>query len=143
MERNLTTCSERVKHVCTTNVYQIRETLFDKLVSFGIKYTSQQKLFKNLAIFDFESICVQEESFKDTKTTTWIGTFVTISASISSNLVEEPIFLYNSDPHHLVSSFIGTLEGLALQSKAQMRLLFPDIETIIKIKLDSILEKLT
>ena len=63
--------------------------------------------------------------------------------SISSNLLEEPFFLYNSDPHHLVSLFIVTLEGLALQSKAQMKRLFPDIETKIKIKLCSILEKFT
>ena len=119
------------------------EKLFDKLDSFGIKCTSQQKLFENLAVFDFESICVQEESFKDTKTTTWIGKHVPISVSISSNLVEEPIFLYHSDPHHLVSSFIGTLEGLASQSKAQMKLLFLGLETTIKIKLGSILEKLT
>ena len=143
LERHLSTCSERVKNVYPRNVYQIRETLFDKLDSFGIKYTSQQKLFKNLAIFDFESICVQEDSFKDTKTLTWIGKRVPISLSMSSKLVEEPIFLYNSDPHHLVSSFIGTLEGLASQSKAQMKLLFLDIETTIKIKLGSILEKLT
>ena len=34
------------------------EKLFDKLDSFGNNYTSDQKLFKNLAIFDFESICV-------------------------------------------------------------------------------------
>ena len=139
-ERHLTTCSERVKNVYPRNVYQIRETLFDKLDSFGIKYTSQQKLIKILAIFDFESICVQEESFKDTKATTWIGKHVPISVSISSNLVKEPIFLYNFDPHHLVSSFIGTLEGLASQSKATMKLLFPDIETTIKIRLGSILE---
>ena len=78
LERHLTTCSERVKNIYPRNVYQIRETLFDKLDSFGIKYTSQQKLFKSLAIFDFESICVQEESFKDTKTTTWIGKHVPI-----------------------------------------------------------------
>ena len=105
--------------------------------------STQQRLFKNLAVFDFESICVQEESFKDTKTTTWIGKHVPISTSISSNLVEEPFFLYNSDPHQLVSSFIGTLEDLALQSEAQMKLLFLDIETTIKIRLGSILEKLT
>ena len=30
------------------NVYQIRETLFDKLDSLGIKSTSEQKLFKNV-----------------------------------------------------------------------------------------------
>ena len=120
LERHITTCSERVKNIYPRNVYQIRETLFDKLHSFGIKYTSQQKRFKNLAIVDFESICVQEETFKDTTTATWIGKHVPISVSISSNLVEEQIFLYNSDPHHFVSSFIGTPEGLASQSKAQM-----------------------
>ena len=113
------------------------------LDSFAIKYTSQQKLFKNLTIFDFESICVQEESFKDKKTTTWIGKHVLISVSISSNLLEEPIFLYNSDPHILAWSFIGTLEGLASQSKAQIKHFFLGIETTIKIKLGSILEKLT
>ena len=73
LERHLTTCSERVKNVYPRNAYQIRETLFDKLDSFGIKYTSEQKLFKNLAIFDFESIFVQAETFRDTNTTTWIG----------------------------------------------------------------------
>ena len=106
-------------------------------------YTSQQTFFKNLALFDFESICVQEETFKDTETTTWIGKQVLISVSISSNLVEEPIFLYNSVPYQLVSWFIATLESLALQSKAQMQLFFLDIETTIEIKLGSILEKLT
>ena len=64
LEQHLTTCSERVKNVYPRNVYQIRESLIDKLESFGIKYTSQQKLFKNLAMFDFESICVQEEAFQ-------------------------------------------------------------------------------
>ena len=65
LERHLTTCSERVKNVYPRNVYQIRETLFDKLDSLGINYTSEQKLFKNLARFDFESICVQEETFQE------------------------------------------------------------------------------
>ena len=57
LERHLTKCSERVKNVYPRNAYQIRETLFDKLESFGIKYTSEQKLLKNLEKFDFESIC--------------------------------------------------------------------------------------
>ena len=42
LERNLTTCSKRVKHVYPRNVYQIRETLFDKLHSLGVKYTSEK-----------------------------------------------------------------------------------------------------
>ena len=57
--------------------------------------------------------------------------------------MEEPIFLCNSDPHHLVASFNGALENLASQSKAKLKNLFPDIETTIKIKLGNFLEKLT
>ena len=143
LERHLTTCSERVKNVYPRNVYLIRETSFDKPDSFGIKYTSEQKLFRNLAIFDFESICVQAETFRDTNTTTWIGKHVPMSVSISSNLVEEPFFFCNSDPHHLVASSIGAFKNLALQSKAKMKNLFFDIETTIKNKLGNILEKLT
>ena len=93
LERHLTTCQERVKQVFPKNVYQLKETLFDKLDSFNIPYTDEQKLFKNVAIFDFESICVQEDDFKDTETTRWIGKHVPISVSISSNLLQEPIFI--------------------------------------------------
>ena len=143
LERHLTTCSERMKNIYLKNVYQTQETLFEKLDSFGIEYTKEQTLFKNLAIFDFESICVQEESFKDTDTTKWIGKHIPISVYISSNLVKEPLFFYNSDPHHLVTPFIGAPENLALQSEAIMKNLFFDIETTINIKLGSILEKLT
>ena len=99
------------------------QTLFDKLDSFGIKYTSEQKLFKNLAIFDFESICVQEETFRDTNTTTWIRKHVPISVSISSNRLGEPIFLCNSDLQQLVASFIGFLGKLASQSKSENKTL--------------------
>ena len=58
LERHLTKLIERVKKVYPWNVYRIWETLFDKPASFGIKYTSKQKLSDNSALFDFESICV-------------------------------------------------------------------------------------
>ena len=96
----------------------------------------------NLAIFDFESVCVKEDTYKQTETTTWIGKHVPISASISSNLIPEPIFLRNANPHHLISSFITALEGLATQSKAQMKLNFFELETAIKTKLCAVLEQL-
>ena len=115
LERHLTTCSERVKNIYPCNIYKIQETFFHKLDSFGIKNTSQRKPFKILEFFNFESICVQEESFKDTKTTTWIGKQVPVSKSTFSNLVEEPTFLYNSNPHRLLSSFIGK-SGIANKS---------------------------
>ena len=106
-----------MKSVYPKNVYQTQETLFDKLDSLGIEYTNERTLFKNLAIFDFESICVQEESFKDTDTAKWIRKHIPISVSISSNLVNKPFFLCNSDPHHLVFFFIGALEKLSLTAK--------------------------
>ena len=92
LEGHLTTCSKRVKNVYPRNVYQVQETLFDKLGTFGIKYKSEHKLLKCLAIFDFESICVQEETFRDTNTTIWIRKQLLISVSNFSNLVEEPNF---------------------------------------------------
>ena len=81
-----------VKKFCPKNAYQTQKDLFDKLESFRIEYTIEQTLFKNLAIFEFEPICVQGESFKDTDTTKWIGKHIPILVSISSNLVKEPIF---------------------------------------------------
>ena len=57
--------------------------------------------------------------------------------------MEESILFCISDPHYLVTSFIGALENLALQSKAIMKNWFFDIETTINIKLGSTLEKLT
>ena len=142
LERHLITCSDRVKHNYPKNVYELRQTLFEKLDAFNIPYKNDQKLFKNLAIFDFESICVKEDSYKQTETTTWIGKHVPISVSISSNLIPEPIFLCNANPHHLISSFITALEGLATQSRAQMKLNFIEIETAFKMNLCAVLEQL-
>ena len=119
LERHLTTCSEQVKNVYPRKVYQVRETLFDKPDSFGINYTSEKKFFAKLAIFDFESICVQEETFRDTNTTTWIEKHVPTSASISSNLVKEAFFCWNSDSHHLVASFIGAPKRFSFPKRSE------------------------
>ena len=86
---------------------------------------------------------MQKETFKDTDSSKWIGKHNPISVPISSNLVKEPIFLCNSDPNNFVTSSIGALKKLAIQSKTIMKSLIFDIETTIKIKLGSILEKLT
>ena len=86
---------------------------------------------------------MSKRNLRDTNTTNWIGKHVPISVCTSSNLMEEPIFLFNSDRHHLVASFIEAVGNLASQSEAKMKHIFPDIETTIKIKLGSILEKLT
>ena len=107
------------KKIYPRNVYQFRESPFDKLDSFGIKYTSQQKLFQNLAIFDSDTTSAHDEKFKDTKTITWIGKHVPISVFIVSKPVDEPIFLCISYLDLIVASFIGALENLASQRKAK------------------------
>ena len=110
--------------------------------SFNIPYKKDQELCKNLAVFDFESICFKEETYKETETTKCIGKQVPILVSISSNLIPETIFLCSSDPRHLVSSSISALEGFATQTKAQLKLKVIEVETAIKIKLSSFLEHL-
>ena len=135
-------CSERVEHINPKNLYQLRETLFDKLDSFDIQTTDDQKLFTNLAVFDFDSICIPAEKFKNTETTTSIGKHVPISVSISSNLRAKLIFLCISNPRDLVESFIDAVEGLATESKTQMKLKFLEVETAIKSKLTRTLDSL-
>ena len=83
----------------------------------------------------------RKQTHTNKQTTTWIGKHGPIAVCISSNLIPEPIFLCNANPHHLVSSFITALEGLATQSNAQMKLNFIEVETAIKIKLRAILEQ--
>ena len=79
LERHLITCSERVKHIYPKKVHQLRGKLYEKLDSFNIPYREDQQMFKNSAVFDFESICVKEETYKKTETTKWIGKPVPIS----------------------------------------------------------------
>ena len=82
LEQHLPTFKERVERVFPKNVYQLRETLFDKLDWFIIPYADDQKLLKNMVVFDYESICSQEGTFRDADLTNWIGKHFPISVSI-------------------------------------------------------------
>ena len=118
----------------------MKETLFDILDGFGTEYEERQKLFKNLAVFDFESICVPSNELKDTNTTTWIGKHEPTSVSISSNLLQEPIFLFNKDAKTLIVSFVEALEELASKSKAEMLQKFYSTENAIKTRVNYFFE---
>ena len=52
------------------------------------------------------------------------------------------IFLCNSNPRDLVESFVDAVEGLATQSKAQMKVKILEVETSIKSELTRTLEPL-
>ena len=98
--------------------------MFDKLNLLNIPYSHHQKFFKNMEKFDFEAVYVQQDKFRDTDTTTWIGKHVPLSVSILSNLIEQPNCLCNSNPGALVESFVDALDGLTTQSKTQKELKF-------------------
>ena len=136
LERHLTTCKERIKHVFRRSLYQLRETLIDKIDSFCIPHSDYQKFFRNTTIFDFESVCEQEDKFRNTQTTTVIGHHVPKSVSILTNLIEQQIFSNTSSPAALVESLADAFDGLATQSKAQKKLNLMDIATIVKSKLN-------
>ena len=88
-----------------------------------------------MSLFDFESICVQEDKLRDSDTA-WNSKHVPMSVSISSNLIEQPIFLCHSNSGALVESSVDALDGLATQSKAQMKSKFLEIETSVESELD-------
>ena len=53
-----------------------------------------------------------------------------------------PKFLRKYNPRDFVESLLNAVEGLATQSKAQMKLKFFEVETTIKSKLNRTLESL-
>ena len=110
-----------MRYIYSKNFNELRENLFEKLKAFSLPDSENNKLFNNLAIFDFESISFPTEELNETETTTWIRKHVRISVSISSNLIDEPIFFYNKDPQNLIIDFVTNLELLAEQKKQEMR----------------------
>ena len=116
--------------------------LLDELESFGTSNTDDEKLVKNLKIFDFESICAQEDNFRDTHSTAGIGKQLPLTVSISSNLIEEAIFQCNSNRKDSVESFVDALDGLATHNKIQLKLKFLQIVTSVKRKLNQVFSTL-
>ena len=132
-------CEELVKHIYPKSVHQIGETLFDKLRAFNIKVAAGDTLLNNFAVFDFESIYVKNSKLVGSETTTWVDKHEPISVSITSNLLDEPIFICDTDPHSLVSAFVNSVESLAEKNKLEMNLKFHDIATRIKEKVERVL----
>ena len=81
------------KHVFPKKVYQLRETVLDKFYSFNIPHSDDQKVWENIALVNFESVCVQADTFCVTHNTISICKHVPISFSFSSILFEEQFFV--------------------------------------------------
>ena len=74
------------------------------------------------------------EELKPTETITWIEKHEPISVSISSNLLDKPIFLCDKDPQPLIID----LELLAEKNKTEIRSKYLEIENNIKTRLHTI-----
>ena len=140
--RHLKTCKERVKNIYPQGAYSLRETLFEKLDNFSITYPEDYALFRNFVVFDFEAICVQSVEATNTLTTSWIGTHVPVSVSISSNLLDEPVFLCENGPNRLITSFVAQLETLAAKNEADLKPKFLAVEAEIKTRLSDVSSRL-
>ena len=127
-----------MKNIYPHGAYSLRETLFEKLDNFSITYPEDYTLFRNFVVFDFEAICVQSVEANNTLTTSWIGTHVPVSVSISSNLLDEPVFLCENDPYRLIISFVAQLKTLAAKNKAELRPKFLAVEAEIKTMLSDV-----
>ena len=128
-----------VKNIHPKSVDQLRKTLFDKLRAFDIKVAERDTLFNNFAVVNFESICVKNGKLVDTEATTWVCKHQAISRSITSTLLKKPIFIWDTEPHSLISAFVNSVESLAKKSKLEMNHKFHDIATRIKEKLERVL----
>ena len=117
-------------------MYQLRETLCDKIDSFNIPYSDEEKLFENMVKLKIENICMLEDKFRDTNTTTRLGKHVPISVSIPTNLIKQPIFLCNFNLGALVEAFVDTFGGLATLEQTQTKLEFLEFETSVNSELN-------
>ena len=138
LQRHLPKCEELFRNNYPRSVYQLRETLFDKLKAFDIEVTEDKLHITNVAVFDFESICVKNSTIADTETTTWDDKHEPISVSVTSTLLEQPIFICDTEPQSLVFSFVISLKNLARKTTLEMGLKFTNIGTTIKEKLERI-----
>ena len=114
LEHHLVTCSDRVKHNYPKNVYELRETLFEKS---WMQSTCHIEISKNCSRFRFYLIWSPFVSRKTNASKLRLqrgsGSMCLYQFFIWSNLIPEPISHCNANPHHLISSFITALEGLA------------------------------
>ena len=96
-----------------------------------------EKLFKNLATFNFESLCVLNEIFKNTVELPWEG------RNVPEGLSSCQSFSWNDFPSASFILIISLRRSSEFaRSKTLVKEAFFDIETTINLKMSFILENL-
>ena len=135
-QRHIRRCSGRIFHRYPTGSYQLKEVVFEKNRNSCIEV--ENYLFKNLFVFDFESINVHDPSLNHTDSTTFIGKHVPVSVSIHSNLFWEPIFVCDFNPRSLVIKFLLELLAFSKRNSMELRELFDLCFQIIQRKINEL-----
>ena len=131
-----------MRHIYPKIAYELRKTSFEELEEINLPVSEVNKLFINLEIFDFESICVPTEELKEKQTKTWIGKHVPISVYMSPNLIDEPFFLFKKDLQKSIIDFVSNLELIAEKSKLEMRTKLQGIQVAINERMKKIFYQL-
>ena len=76
------------RNILPKTVYQLRETLLDRLRTFETEIADDKTFLNNFAVFDLESFSVKDSSPIDTETINWVGKHEPISVSVTSNLLD-------------------------------------------------------
>lgn len=115
-------CTEKVRNIYPGKVYNLQQTIFEKLDDIGIYLDRDMRVSSNFAVFDFESYCAKEEAIQSTATTEYLGKHIPVSASVCDNFMStEPYFMHNHNPQQLVVDFLNYLEKLsAVNAKLQL-----------------------
>ena len=133
-QRLIRSCSERIIHRHPTGPYQKNEIVSEKMRNLDNEV--ENYLFKNLVVFDFESITVHDPSLYHTDFTTFIGKHVPISVSIHSNFISQPNFVCDINPRPLVTKFLLELLALSKRSSMELRQLFDPCFKLIQRKIN-------
>ena len=123
-------------HCYPTGPYELNETGFQKIRNLVIDF--ENYLFKNLVVFDFESITVHDPSLNHTASTNFIGKHVPVSVSIHCNLISNPFFICDVNPRSLVVKFLLELLDLSKRNSMELSQLFNPFLELIQKKLKQI-----
>ena len=88
LPRHLNKREELRRKIHPKTVYQLGETLLDRLRTFETEIADDKTFLKNFAVYDLESFSVKDSSPIDTETINWVGKHEPISVSVISNLLD-------------------------------------------------------
>ena len=119
LERHSVTCNDRVKHFHPKNVYELRETLFEKLDDFNIPYRNEWKLSKSWQYLTLSPFAAKKQTQTNKLRLQHGWGSMCLYQLISSTWFRDPFF--SAAPIRIMSSRPLSLLSKVLQIKAKLR----------------------